>query len=131
MYRLGASFRLLNRTAFSMATTPASQPAAAGPLETAIREKLTAQFSPTVLRISNDSWQHRHHAPMRAQGSDGTGETHFSVQIVSNLFESKTTMQRHRLIYAALREELDGGLHALSLQTKTEAEERERDPSGV
>ncbi|KAF7361733.1 Bola-like protein [Mycena venus] len=55
-------------------TTPASQP---GPLETAIREKLTAQFNPTVLRISNDSWQHRHHAAMRAQGSDGTGENSF------------------------------------------------------
>jgi BolA protein len=32
-------------------------------------------------------------------------------------------MQRHRLIYAALKDELDGGLHALSLQTKTEEEE--------
>jgi stress-induced morphogen len=109
-----------------------------------------------VLRITNDSWQHRHHAAMRAQGG-GTGETRtsmgsyypllrplmcradFSVQIVSQVFKSKvnppaelviykrssllqTTMQRHRLIYSALREELDGGLHALSLQTKTEEE---------
>jgi BolA protein len=32
-------------------------------------------------------------------------------------------MQRHRLIYAALKEELDAGLHSLSLQTKTEEEE--------
>ncbi|KAJ6594152.1 bola-like protein-domain-containing protein [Mycena capillaripes] len=106
-----------------MATTtlaPASQP---GPLEMAMREKLTAQFGPTVLRISNDSWQHRHHAAMRDQGSDGSRETHFSVQIVSAAFQAKTTMQRHRLVYAALKEELDGGLHALSLQTKTEEEQ--------
>ncbi|KAJ7647100.1 bola-like protein [Roridomyces roridus] len=103
-----------------MATaTPVSQP---GPLENAIRSKLTAQFAPIKLEISNDSWQHRHHAPMRAQGSDGTGETHFSVSIVSAVFQSKTTMQRHRLIYATLKEELDGGLHSLSLQTKTEEE---------
>ncbi|KAJ7163586.1 bola-like protein-domain-containing protein [Mycena crocata] len=123
MHRLGSPFRVLRKAAFSMATTtPVSQPAA-GPLETAIREKLTAQFSPTALRISNDSWQHRNHAAMRAQGSDGTGETHFSIQMVSARFQSKTTMQRHRLVYAALREELDGGLHALSLQTKTEEEE--------
>ncbi|KAF8210478.1 bola-like protein [Mycena galopus ATCC 62051] len=101
-------------------TTPVSQP---GPLENAIREKLTVQFNPTVLRISNDSWQHRHHAAMRAQGSDGTGETHFSVQIVSAAFQSKTTIQRHRLIHAALKDELDAGLHALSLQTRTEEED--------
>ncbi|KAJ7902021.1 bola-like protein-domain-containing protein [Mycena olivaceomarginata] len=115
--------RLLHNTVRApsrMATTPVSPP---GPLENSIREKLTAQFNPTVLKISNDSWQHRHHAPMRAQGSDGTGETHFSVQIVSPTFQSKTTMQRHRLIYAALKEELDAGLHSLSLQTKTEEEE--------
>ncbi|KAJ6499117.1 bola-like protein-domain-containing protein [Mycena sanguinolenta] len=108
------------------ATIPVSQP---GPLETAIREKLTLEFNPTVLRISNDSWQHRHHAAMRAQGSDGTGETHFSVQIVSAAFQSKTTMQRHRLIHAALKAELDGGLHALSLQTRTEEEELQRSTS--
>ncbi|KAF7376302.1 Bola-like protein [Mycena sanguinolenta] len=127
------------------ATTPVSQP---GPLETAIREKvgvleaapavrscvctvpqLTLEFNPTVLKISNDSWQHRHHAAMRAQGSDGTGETHFSVQIVSAAFQSKTTMQRHRLIYATLKAELDGGLHALSLQTRTEEEELQRSTS--
>ncbi|KAJ7268802.1 bola-like protein-domain-containing protein [Mycena haematopus] len=121
LFRLGPSFRLFHSTvSFRMATaTPLSQP---GPLEIAIREKLTLQFNPTVLKISNDSWQHRHHAAMRAQGSDGNGETHFSVQIVSAAFQSKTTMQRHRLIYATLKEELDGGLHALSLQTKTEEE---------
>ena len=34
----------------------------------------------------------------------------------------KTTMQRHRMIYAALSEELKNALHALSLNTKTHAE---------
>ncbi|KAJ7772604.1 bola protein [Mycena maculata] len=121
MIRLRSSLRVLQTTPFRSATmaTPVSQP---GPLENAIREKLTAQFSPTLLKISNDSWQHRHHAAMRTQGSDGTGETHFSIHITSAHFQSKTTMQRHRLVYAALKEELDGGLHALSLQTKTEEE---------
>jgi len=32
------------------------------------------------------------------------------------------TMQRHRMVYAALAEEFAQGLHALSLQTKTEVE---------
>ncbi|KAJ7683239.1 bola-like protein-domain-containing protein [Mycena rosella] len=127
--RLRSSVHVLNKASFSMETpVPLAQPA--GPLETRIREKLTAQFSPQALQISNDSWKHRHHAAMQAQGG-GNGETHFSVQIVSEVFRAKTTMQRHRLIYAALKEELDAGLHALSLQTKTEEELAARSETGT
>jgi stress-induced morphogen len=46
----------------------------------------------------------------------------FSLQIVSAAFAGKTLMQRHRLIYGALQEELAAGLHALSLKTKTPEE---------
>jgi len=92
-----------------------------GRLEDTIREKLIALLQPASLSITNDSWQHRHHAAMREQGG-GSGETHFSIQVVSNAFENKTTMQRHRMIYSALSEEFAEGLHALSLKTKTERE---------
>jgi len=92
-----------------------------GRLEDTIREKLTALLQPASLAITNDSWQHRHHTAMREQGG-GSGETHFSIQVVSNAFENKTTMQRHRMIYSALSEEFNQGLHALSLKTKTERE---------
>ncbi|CAL1707607.1 unnamed protein product [Somion occarium] len=89
-----------------------------GPVESSIRHKLTARLNPTAFSITNDSWQHRHHTAMRAQGG-GSGETHFSINIVSEEFKGKTTMQRHRMIYAALSDELSQGLHALSLKTKT------------
>ncbi|TFK44417.1 bola protein [Crucibulum laeve] len=92
-----------------------------GPVESSIRKKLTALLEPTTITIINDSWKHRHHTAMQEQDG-GNGETHFSVQIVSNAFNGKTTMQRHRIIYSALSEELSQGLHALSLKTKTEAE---------
>ncbi|KAE9411235.1 bola-like protein, partial [Gymnopus androsaceus JB14] len=101
-----------------MATTSSSLP---GPVETAIRSKLVSSFQPTTLVISNDSYLHRNHAPMRAQGG-GSGETHFSLEIVSDKFEGKTTMQRHRLIYSTLSEELNQGLHSLSLKTRTKHE---------
>ncbi|KAA1476090.1 bola-like protein [Dentipellis sp. KUC8613] len=91
------------------------------PVEQAIRAKLTALLQPSDLTITNDSWQHRHHAPMREQGG-GSGETHFSIKIVSDAFVGKSTMQRHRMIYSALEDEFQGGLHALSLNTKTESE---------
>lgn len=92
-----------------------------GPVEKSIRDKLTSQFQPASLTVTNDSWQHRHHTAMRSQGG-GNGETHFSVQIVSNDFKGKTAMQRHRMIYSALSQELSQGLHALSLKAKTEEE---------
>ncbi|KAJ3724827.1 bola-like protein-domain-containing protein [Lentinula raphanica] len=102
-----------------MATTTSSS--ALGPVELAIRSKLVSSLQPTALVIRNDSHQHRHHAPMRVQGG-GSGETHFALDIVSDEFEGKTTMQRHRMIYSILSEELNNGLHALSLKTKTRAE---------
>ncbi|KIK67179.1 hypothetical protein GYMLUDRAFT_37235 [Collybiopsis luxurians FD-317 M1] len=101
-----------------MATTPLSSP---GPIEIAIRSKLTSSLQPTALVINNDSYQHRHHAPMVAQ-SGGNGETHFSLEIVSDEFKGKATMQRHRMVYSLLSEELNQGLHSLSLKTKTAAE---------
>ncbi|KAG5734666.1 hypothetical protein E4T56_gene18709 [Termitomyces sp. T112] len=92
--------------------------ASPGPIETSIHDKLVQSLQPISLSITNDSWKHRHHAPMRAQGGDN-GETHFSVQIVSDAFKEKTTMQRHRLVYSVLSEELAQGLHSLSLRTRT------------
>ncbi|KAK2464275.1 hypothetical protein APHAL10511_003732 [Amanita phalloides] len=89
-----------------------------GPVERSIWQKLESSLQPISISIQNDSWQHRHHAPMRAQGG-GSGETHFTVHVVSDTFQGKTTMQRHRMVYAALSEEFSQGLHALSLKTKT------------
>ncbi|KAH9957921.1 bola-like protein-domain-containing protein [Russula dissimulans] len=91
------------------------------PVERAIRGKLTTLLRPSILTITNDSWQHRHHAAMREQDG-GNGESHLSIQVVSEEFVGKTTMERHRMIYAALAEELKNGLHALSLNAKTHAE---------
>lgn len=48
--------------------------------------------------------------------------TDFSIEIISNAFENRTTIQRHRMVYAALSEEFGQGLHALSLNTKTDTE---------
>jgi len=92
-----------------------------GPVEASIHSKLTNLLNPTSLAITNDSWQHRHHSAMR-EIDGGDGETHFTVEIISNEFEGKSTMQRHRMIYGALSEEFSTGLHALSLKTKTEKE---------
>jgi BolA protein len=43
-------------------------------------------------------------------------------QVVSDAFAGKPLVARHRLIYSALAEELQAGLHALQLSTKTPTE---------
>ncbi|CAG7853817.1 SubName: Full=Uncharacterized protein {ECO:0000313/EMBL:CCA67755.1} [Serendipita indica DSM 11827] len=66
---------------------------------------------------------------MRELGG-GNGETHFAVEIVSSAFEGKRSIQRHRLVYAALDEELKSGVHALQVIART-PEEMEKRSTGM
>ncbi|MEJ2095256.1 MAG: BolA/IbaG family iron-sulfur metabolism protein [Gammaproteobacteria bacterium] len=56
---------------------------------------------------------------------DGDG-THFQATIVSDLFEGKSMLQRHQLVYKALGEKMGTDIHALSMQTFTTPEWDER-----
>ncbi|RSH82573.1 uncharacterized protein EHS24_007555 [Apiotrichum porosum] len=89
-----------------------------GPVETAIQAKLMNAFNPELIRISNDSSKHAHHAAMRAQNG-GSGE---SLAVVSGAFAGKSQIARHRLVNSLLKDEFDAGLHALSLRLKTPEE---------
>ncbi|HXG78064.1 MAG TPA: BolA family protein [Methyloceanibacter sp.] len=79
-------------------------------VEDRIREKLTKAFAPQALEIVNDSGRHAGHA-----GSPGTGESHFTVKVVSAAFGGKSRLERHRMVNAALAEELSGKIHALAI----------------
>ncbi|KAJ3250969.1 hypothetical protein HK103_003034 [Boothiomyces macroporosus] len=90
-----------------------------GPVYSQIESKLTLALNPTFLDIIDDSSKHAKHSAMR--GVDAI-ETHFRVTVVSDEFKGKPLVQRHRLIYSILGDELKQGLHALSLTTKTKEE---------
>ncbi len=81
--------------------------------QTIITEKLQSAFAPQHLEVINES--HMHNVPA---GS----ESHFKVVIVSDEFIDKMLITRHRLVNAALKDELDGGIHALALHTMTHDE---------
>jgi len=78
-------------------------------VENRIREKLTKAFAPQALEVVNDSDRHAGHA-----GSPGTGESHFTVKVVSAAFSGKSRLERHRMVNEALSEEL-GKIHALAI----------------
>jgi stress-induced morphogen len=46
----------------------------------------------------------------------GDGD-HYAATVVAESFRGKSRVQQHQLVYAALRGEMGGKLHALALQT--------------
>ena len=79
----------------------------------ALHARLAELLAPTQLEVLDESAAHMGHA-----GSDGTGAgTHFRVRIASPLFAGKRKVACHRLVYDALRDFLDRGLHALAIET--------------
>ena len=75
-----------------------------------IEEKLRAAFQPVFLEVVDESY--RHNVPA---GS----ESHFKVVLVSDRFTGERFLNRHRMIYSTLAEELSTTVHALALHTYT------------
>ena len=81
-----------------------------GPVYNAIQAKLAEKFKPVHMEIINESYMHN--VP---KGS----ETHFKVLVVSDQFKDVKLIGRHRLVNDVLAEELQAGVHALSILAKT------------
>ncbi len=75
-----------------------------------IGQRLRETLAPLQLEITDQSHRHAGHAGARGGGG------HFDLTIVSSRFTGKTLLQRHRMIYAALGEAMQGEIHALSIR---------------
>ncbi len=82
-----------------------------------LTKKLTEAFTPESLNVADESHQHEGHA-----GARPGGQSHFRVYIVSAAFKGKTRIERHRMINAALAEDLAGGVHALAIHATAPGE---------
>jgi len=91
-------------------------------VEETIREKLAKAFAPSSLTVENESAKHASHAGARDHLGHATGESHFRVMVVSETFQGKSLVERHRLINTALKDELAGPVHALAIRALTPAE---------
>ena len=77
----------------------------------ALRMRLEELLNPGKLEVLDESAAHAGHA-----GADGSGSgTHFRVRIASDKFAGLSRVARHRLVYDALHEFVDRGLHALAI----------------
>ncbi len=88
-----------------------------GPLAQEISRLLTAAFAPARLEVINDSARHSGHA-----GDDGSGESHFTVEIESAAFAGVARLQRQRLVNAALGDIPGQRVHALAIKAKAPGE---------
>ncbi len=88
-----------------------------GPVAAEITHCLTQALGPSHLAVIDDSEKHRGHA-----GHDARGESHFTVEVVSALFEGKNRVARQRLVNAALADLLRDRVHALAIRARAPGE---------
>jgi BolA family transcriptional regulator, general stress-responsive regulator len=92
---------------------PRAAPAEPTRVEDRIRAKLEHALAPERLEIIDQSHLHAGHSGWREGG-----QTHFVIKVASTHFIGKGRLERHRMIYALLAEEIAGGVHALAIDAE-------------
>jgi BolA protein len=83
-----------------------------------IERRLRAALDPAHLVVTNDSVRHRGHS-----GDDGSGESHFTVEVVSEQFAGMSRLERQRAVNSALADLLRDHVHALAIKARAPGEE--------
>ena len=81
-------------------------------MEKRIEQRLQA-LRPIHIELINES--HMHNVP---KGS----ESHWNLVLVSSEFEGKPLVRRQQAVYRSLKEEMQSGIHALTMKTLTPSE---------
>jgi BolA protein len=81
-----------------------------------IEARITAALAPVAsITVRDDSAQHAGHAGASAGG-------HYAVTIVASAFAGKARVARHRMVYDALADAMQRGIHALAITAYTPEE---------
>lgn len=84
-----------------------------GMIAARIKDKIEKALSPQEFKLVDDSAKHAGHMGARPEG-----ETHFTLSVISAAFTGKSRLERQRLVYALLADEMRERVHALSLNLK-------------
>jgi BolA protein len=74
-----------------------------------IIKRLNEAFEPETLGVEDESYMHKGHEGAK------DGRSHFRVLIISEAFENKNLIDRHRMIYRVLDEMMRIDIHALAI----------------
>ena len=88
-----------------------------GPVAREIEQRLRAALAPTTLAVINDSAKHHGHA-----GDDGSGESHFTVEIETPAFAGMGRLERQRAVNKALGDLMKERVHALAIKARAPGE---------
>ncbi|MEE4350469.1 MAG: BolA family protein [Pacificimonas sp.] len=84
-----------------------------GGMQAEIERRLTEALAPARLMVVNESALHSGHA-----GDDGSGESHWAVEIEAAAFDGLSRVARQRAVYDALGD-LMTVIHALRIKAET------------
>ncbi|HST37564.1 MAG TPA: BolA family protein [Allosphingosinicella sp.] len=84
-----------------------------GPVAMEIEKRLREALAPSRLAVINDSARHLGHA-----GDDGSGESHFTVEIEAEAFAGMSRLDRQRAVNAALGDLMRERIHALAIRAR-------------
>jgi len=87
-----------------------------------IRDVLSKRFSPHFIQVLDESGQHEGHPEARKSGGG-----HYRLILVSDSFEGKSLLERHRAVYETLGTDKSDSVHALAIRTFTVREWEDRD----
>ncbi len=88
-----------------------------GPVAAEIEKRLMEGLSPVSLKVINDSASHHGHA-----GDDGSGESHFTVEITCEAFAGQSRLNRQRMVNNALGDLMQNKVHAMAIKARAPGE---------
>ncbi len=86
-------------------------------IQAEIEQLLVVAFAPTQLHVINDSASHSGHS-----GDDGSGASHFTVEIVSAAFAGQSRVNRQRMVNQALGDLPGQRVHAMAIKASAPVE---------
>lgn len=85
-----------------------------------IERKMREELAAVHLEIIDESWKHAGHAGAAAGGG------HFILQVVSDRFKGVSLLDRNRMVFNVLKDEMKGEIHALAIKAMTPDEWKRR-----
>ena len=77
-----------------------------------LAQRLQERLQPQTLEVLDESAAHAGHV-----GANDSGQcTHFRVRLGGQAFNALSRVARHRLVYDALQDFIDQGVHALAIE---------------
>jgi stress-induced morphogen len=83
--------------------------------------ELLQKMNPSLIELKNESQKHAGH--VAHLGPSGfTGETHYKLLIVADVFNTMSRIDRQRMVNDVLKDEFQTGLHAFEMKIYTTEE---------